>query len=242
METRRTASLALALVALVGCSSTQTIGSPAASTTISENTVTTVPGSTTASTVTATSEASTSSTTSTLPPLPTLQVGSSGPAVQQLQEALAARGFEIDTDGIFGPATRAVVATYQGSIGLTDDGIAGPTTLAALGMGQHRSGDYPSLDALIDEVVLYLNSNDAGGLPADIVSSLAWFVYTTEGITPFTILSSEPGSSGSVQVSLGGADLQGTGPYVILQLCFDNAQPFTWCGLWGAYADDGGDF
>ena len=86
-------------------------------------------------------------------PLPTLQVGSSGPAVEQLQLALAARGYSIDTDGIYGPATRSVVAAYQGSIGLTDDGIAGAVTLAALGMGQARTGDYASLDALLAEVL-----------------------------------------------------------------------------------------
>ena len=200
---------------------------------------TTLPDTTTQSTAATTVAASsTAATTSTLAPLPTLQVGSSGPAVEQLQLALAARGYSIDTDGIYGPATRSVVAAYQGSIGLTDDGIAGAVTLAALGMGQARTGDYASLDALLAEVLDYLNTNDPGGLPADIVSSIAWFVYTSPGITPFTILGVEPDSSGSTQVSLGGADQQGTGPYVILQLCFDAESPYTWCGLWGAYADD----
>ena len=46
------------------------------------------------------------------------------------------------------------------------------------------------------------------------------------------------GSAGQLPVSRGGADQQGTGPYVILQMCFSADSPFTWCGLWGAYADD----
>jgi len=244
METRRFAGMALIVVTLVGCSTTKTIGSPGVSTTTVDGAATTATPATeppTESTIVQPSSSVASSTTTTLAPLPPLQVGSTGPAVQALQEALLARGYTIDTDGIFGPATRSVVASYQGSINLAADGVAGPVTLAALGLGQYRTGDYASLDALLAEVLDYLNTNDAGALPADIVASIAWFVYTSPGITPFTIVSVEPDGAGSVQVSFGGADQQGTGPYVILQLCFAEAAPFTWCGLWGAFAD-GGDY
>ncbi len=243
MDMRRSASLAFGAVLLVACSSTKTIGSPAASTSTVEGAAATSSAPTTESPTESTAaDASTSvATSTTLAPLPSLQVGSTGPAVVQMQQALAARGYEIDTDGIFGPATRSVVSAYQGSIGLAADGIAGPVTLAALGLGQYRVGDYASLDALLAEVLDYLNTNDEGDLPADIVASLEWFVYTSPGITPFTIVSVEPDGAGQVQVSLGGADQQGTGPYVILQMCFAENAPFTWCGLWGAFAD-GGDY
>ncbi|HEX2045433.1 MAG TPA: peptidoglycan-binding protein, partial [Gaiellaceae bacterium] len=56
-----------------------------------------------------------------------------GPAVRDLQAALAALGFyERPPDAAFGPATTDAVAAFQGDHGLVVDGIAGPTTLTAM--------------------------------------------------------------------------------------------------------------
>lgn len=60
-----------------------------------------------------------------------------GPDVRALQERLAHAGYDIAVDGIFGSNTRNVVAAYQARQGLSNDGIAGPGTLASLGL----SGD-----------------------------------------------------------------------------------------------------
>lgn len=57
-----------------------------------------------------------------------LALGSSGPAVQQLQQALG--GLKID--GQFGPKTLAAVKAFQTAHGLKADGIVGPQTMAAL--------------------------------------------------------------------------------------------------------------
>lgn len=56
-----------------------------------------------------------------------------GEDVRRLQEALAELGLSTGVaDGIYGDATVAAVAAFQRSVGLTEDGIAGPETIAAL--------------------------------------------------------------------------------------------------------------
>lgn len=57
-----------------------------------------------------------------------------GPDVQELQVALLEEGFDVSTDGIFGPNTRDAVIAYQKKQGLTADGIAGPATSKKLGL------------------------------------------------------------------------------------------------------------
>ncbi|HJZ67842.1 MAG TPA: peptidoglycan-binding domain-containing protein, partial [Blastocatellia bacterium] len=60
----------------------------------------------------------------------TLQKGSKGPAVVQLQQKLNELGFNVgDADGNFGPATESALIDFQSSKRLTADGIAGPDTL-----------------------------------------------------------------------------------------------------------------
>ena len=49
-----------------------------------------------------------------------------------LQTALVALGYKLTVDGIFGPATRAALVSYQTSSGITPDGIYGQDTLATL--------------------------------------------------------------------------------------------------------------
>ena len=61
--------------------------------------------------------------------------GSTGGNVSQLQTQLAARGFNPgQIDGDFGAGTEAAVMAFQLSEGLLADGIAGPRTLAKLGL------------------------------------------------------------------------------------------------------------
>jgi putative chitinase len=64
-----------------------------------------------------------------------LQLGSSGAAVTELQQRLRERGFDPGAiDGQFGPGTGAAVRAFQNSVGLSADGKAGPNTVAALAM------------------------------------------------------------------------------------------------------------
>jgi len=60
--------------------------------------------------------------------------GPRGRRVQALQRALTASGLPVAPDGIYGRATYAAVVQLQRAAGLEVDGIAGPATLALLGL------------------------------------------------------------------------------------------------------------
>jgi peptidoglycan hydrolase-like protein with peptidoglycan-binding domain len=63
---------------------------------------------------------------------PTLDEGSRGAAVKQVQRAVGAR-----VDGVFGPKTEAAIEKFQRAHGLDDDGIVGPKTWKAIDVAQH---------------------------------------------------------------------------------------------------------
>lgn len=69
-------------------------------------------------------------------PLPTegiMRPGEEGEQVLALQQALTTLGYEPgEPDGNYGPATAEAVRAFQTAAGLPADGIAGPTTLAAI--------------------------------------------------------------------------------------------------------------
>jgi murein L,D-transpeptidase YcbB/YkuD len=63
----------------------------------------------------------------------TLRAGTTGSSVTDLQNALNQLGYDAGTaDGNYGAATTAAVTAFQKDKGLTQDGTAGPTTLAAI--------------------------------------------------------------------------------------------------------------
>jgi peptidoglycan hydrolase-like protein with peptidoglycan-binding domain len=65
-----------------------------------------------------------------------LKMGVRGPAVRDLQKALLGAGHDPGpADGIFGARTHLAVVSYQTVRGLVVDGIVGPQTRRALGLG-----------------------------------------------------------------------------------------------------------
>jgi len=71
----------------------------------------------------------------TQPPQPELKIGATGDAVRRLQLALRSHGELVDVDWTFGPATEKAVKSFQLRKHLRPDGIAGPNTNKALGLG-----------------------------------------------------------------------------------------------------------
>ncbi len=67
--------------------------------------------------------------------------GSSGSEVRKIQQRLLSWGyFSGEVDGIYGPQTEEAVRYFQRKNGLAVDGIAGPDTLAALGIPSGGGG------------------------------------------------------------------------------------------------------
>lgn len=61
--------------------------------------------------------------------------GSTGNEVKQIQSRLKSWGYyKGSVDGVYGSKTQAAVKSFQRANGLTADGIAGPKTLAAIGL------------------------------------------------------------------------------------------------------------
>ena len=71
------------------------------------------------------------------------RVGDQGPAVRDIQDRLAALGFDSagDDRGAFGDATRLAVIGFQRAKGLDSDGVVGPDTWRSLYEAGYRLGD-----------------------------------------------------------------------------------------------------
>ena len=69
------------------------------------------------------------------------KVGSTGSEVRQIQTKLKQWGYYTGTvDGIYGSSTKNAVAYFQRKNGLTADGVAGPATLAKIGISSSGGG------------------------------------------------------------------------------------------------------
>ena len=93
----------------------------------------TTPTDTTPTDTTPTNTTPTGGNVTPVPTEATLRAGTTGSSVTDLQNALNQLGYDVGTaDGNYGAATTAAVTAFQKDKGLTQDGTAGPTTLAAI--------------------------------------------------------------------------------------------------------------
>ncbi len=65
---------------------------------------------------------------------PTLRDGDRGPAVEAMQGRLKELGYDIESDGNFGPLTKDAVEKFQTTLDIKVDGIVGPETYGKLNM------------------------------------------------------------------------------------------------------------
>lgn len=90
--------------------------------------------------------------------------GSSGETVTKIQQKLSNWGYYSGSiDGIYGSRTEKAVRYFQRKNGLTVDGVAGPATLAALGIssGSNSGGSYSGQTELLARLI----SAEARGEP-----------------------------------------------------------------------------
>jgi peptidoglycan hydrolase-like protein with peptidoglycan-binding domain len=77
-----------------------------------------------------------------------IEKGDRGAKVERVQRALGLT----PADGVFGKQTRRAVKRFQRRHGLTPDGIVGPATLRALGIGKAREARTGSNPAALEEI------------------------------------------------------------------------------------------
>ena len=94
------------------------------------------------------------------------QYGSSGEEVKQIQTKLKSWGYYSGSvDGVYGSKTYEAVKAFQSKNGLTADGIAGPQTLAALGINSGSSSGSKSSNNSDLNLLSHLVYGEARGEP-----------------------------------------------------------------------------
>ncbi len=95
--------------------------------------------------------------------------GSTGSEVTQIQQRLQELGYDPGTaDGIYGSRTKNAVISFQRDYGLSDDGIAGPKTLEALGLsggGGSGGGNYGGFSESDIQLLAKIISAESRGEP-----------------------------------------------------------------------------
>ena len=92
--------------------------------------------------------------------------GSSGEVVTEIQQRLYDWGYsDGDIDGIYGSRTESAVKAFQQKNGLTADGVAGPATLAAIGLPSGSAGSGVSSGSSDVNLLARLISAEARGEP-----------------------------------------------------------------------------
>lgn len=80
--------------------------------------------------------------------------GSRGSEVRNIQTRLKSWGYNVGAvDGIYGAKTESAVKQFQRNNNLTPDGIAGPATLAKIGLPTGSSGSYSSNVNLLARII-----------------------------------------------------------------------------------------
>lgn len=94
------------------------------------------------------------------------KVGSTGTEVRQIQTKLKQWGYYKGTvDGVYGSGTKSAVVAFQKKNGLTADGVAGPSTLAKIGIPTSGGGGVGGFSAGDVNLLARVISAEARGEP-----------------------------------------------------------------------------
>ena len=112
----------------------------------------------------------------------------------QLQKDLNTLGYSITIDGLFGPETQNAVMSFQQSVGIEVDGVAGPITLSeiqtatqtTLQMEKQLYSEWPSETRYVDR---YQPTN--GDEPSEIWPPETRYIYPTDITMPEVVVTGE---------------------------------------------------
>ena len=122
-----------------------------------------------------------------------LAVGARGNVVKEVQQALINAGVTVrgGADGVFGPATKAALSSYQQSQGLTASGVVNKSTAERLGLGTSKGpqpyapGSNPTPDTGPQDTgsgnsYVGLKRGDTGSLVTELQKALKRFGLVTD--------------------------------------------------------------
>ncbi|MCD9024089.1 S8 family serine peptidase [Cohnella silvisoli] len=96
----------------------------------------------------------------------TIKAGDSGDKVKAVQEMLVKAGYNIATDGNFGPKTQAAVLNFQKSQGIKTDGIVGNQTINVLGASNSTKN---APDSIKEAVISNAKKSLTGNISSDTI-------------------------------------------------------------------------
>lgn len=158
-------------------------------------------------------------------------VGDLGPGdsygrVGRLQRELMDRGLAVTQTNQYDDATKAAVIQLQNDLGLTPDGLTGPMTQAALGIGFETATTFGSPQEFAAGALAALNDADSSQLPNDASTGLVEASVTLYSAAPVTAGDPVPIPGGRVIVPIVTVNGNAFGA------CVTTGSPMRWCGVW----------
>ena len=160
-----------------------------------------------------------------------MEPGDSGPDVRRLQQELRDRGQSVAVDGTFGPGTADALVAEQSLVGTIEaDGLAGPDTQAALGIGLGTRTTATTQQEFADIVLTWLRDGVDTGLPSDAARAMVNLGASGLNGTAAWQLNSIAGE-GTDRATASYVLVGDGGVYTVFDVCLSGQAPVYWCGI-----------